>query len=229
MFVFLVSCLFRLIFIQSFRSSYLAGLAKKQHNLYLELEPLRGTIYDTNRKALAINLPAESLYADPNEIKNKEKLIKELIPLLNCDEAFLRDRLYRKKSFIWLSRKMSPEQAEAVKALHIKGLGFIKESKRTYPNSYLASHILGFAGLDNKGLEGLEMAFDRYLKGKPGWALFLRDARQRKLDIWEEMVLPKDGYDLILTIDEVVQYIAERELDKAYQSSHAKGASSAAF
>lgn len=225
-FVFLVSCLFRLVFIQFFRSSYLADLAKKQHNLYLELEPLRGTIYDANLKPLAINLPAESLYASPNEIKDtdKESMIRQLAPLLNADADFLRDRLYRRKSFVWLARKMVPQQAEAVRALRIKGLGFIKESKRTYPNSYLASHILGFAGLDNTGLEGTELAFDKYLKGKAGWALFLRDARQRKLDIWEEMVLPKDGYDLILTIDEVVQYIAERELDKAFQSTHAKGA-----
>ena len=225
-FVFLVSCLSRLVFIQFFRSSYLADLAKKQHNLYLELEPVRGTIYDTNLKPLAINLPAESLFASPNEIKDtdKEKIIERLVPLLNADENFLRERLFRKKSFVWLARKMTPQQAEAVRALKIKGLGLIKESKRTYPNSYLASHVIGFAGLDNTGLEGMELAFDKYLKGEVGWALFLRDARQRKLDIWEEMVLPKDGYDLILTIDEVLQYIAERELDKVFQSSHAKGA-----
>ncbi|MFH1458322.1 MAG: penicillin-binding transpeptidase domain-containing protein [Candidatus Omnitrophota bacterium] len=225
--VFLIACLLRLFFIQFFRSSYLAGLAKKQHNLYLELEPMRGTIYDANLNPLAINLPTESLYAAPNEIKDqdKESIIKQLVPLLNVASSFLRDRLYRKKSFIWLARKMTPEQSEAIKSLNIKGIGFIKESKRTYPNNYLASHVLGFAGLDNKGLEGLELAFDKYLKGEAGWALFLRDARQRKLDIWEEMVLPKDGYDLILTIDEVVQYIAERELDKAFKSSHAKGAS----
>ena len=226
-FVFFVSCLLRLVFIQFFRSSYLADLAKKQHNLYLELEPLRGTIYDTNLKPMAINLPAESLFVSPCEIKDtdKESIIKQLIPILNADENFLQDRLYRRKSFVWLARKMTPEQAEAVRALKIKGLGFIKESKRTYPNSYLASHVLGFAGLDNTGLEGMELAFDKYLKGKAGWALFLRDARQRKLDIWEEMVLPKDGYNLVLTIDEVVQYIAERELDKVFKSSHAKGAS----
>ncbi|MFH0826680.1 MAG: penicillin-binding transpeptidase domain-containing protein [Candidatus Omnitrophota bacterium] len=225
-FVFFLSCLSRLVFIQFFRSSYLSGLAKKQHNLYLELEPLRGTIYDTNLKPLAINLPAESLFASPNDIKDadKESMIKQLTPLLNADANFLRERLFRKKSFVWLARKITPEQAEAVRALKIKGLGFIKESKRTYPNSYLASHVLGFAGLDNTGLEGIELGFDKYLKGKAGWALFLRDARQRKLDIWEEMVLPKDGYNLILTIDEVVQYIAERELDKVFQSSHAKGA-----
>jgi cell division protein FtsI (penicillin-binding protein 3) len=226
-FIFLLLCVARLLSTQLFRSSYLSSLAKKQQNLFLELEPMRGTIYDTNRKALAINLPAESLYASPRELKEKDKqlIISQLGPVLSLNEAFLKERLSRNKSFIWLSRKINPEQAEAARKLNLRGLGFIKESKRRYPNSYLASQVLGFAGLDNKGLEGLELAFDKYLKGEAGWALFLRDARQRKLGIWEEMVLPKDGYDLVLTIDEVVQYIAERELENAFRSHHAKGAS----
>jgi cell division protein FtsI (penicillin-binding protein 3) len=84
---------------------------------------------------------------------------------------------------------------------------------------------MGFAGLDNRGLEGLEMLYDNYLKGEPGWAVFLRDAHQRRLDIWEKMVLPKDGNNLVLTIDQVIQYIAERELDKAFKLYHANGAS----
>jgi len=101
----------------------------------------------------------------------------------------------------------------------------IRESKRCYPNGYLASHILGFAGLDNVGLEGVELYYDKYLKGEPGWAMMLRDARQKKIDISEKMVSPKNGYDVVLTTDEVIQYIAERELDKAFYTFHAKGAS----
>jgi cell division protein FtsI/penicillin-binding protein 2 len=89
----------------------------------------------------------------------------------------------------------------------------------------LTSHVIGFAGLDNTGLEGIELYYDKYLKGQPGWALFLRDARQKKLDLWEEMVLPKDGYDVVLTIDEVIQYIAESQLDKAIKTYHARAAS----
>jgi cell division protein FtsI/penicillin-binding protein 2 len=174
-----------------------------------------------------MNLPANSLYASPTEIKDsdKEKIIRELSRVLNLKQPYLRDRLQKKKSFIWIARKITQEQVEAIKKLDIKGLGFIKEGKRSYPNAYLASQVIGFTGLDNIGLEGLELMFDKYLRGLPGWALFLRDARQKKLDLWEKMVLPKDGYDLILTIDEVIQYIAERELDKAYRVHHAKGAS----
>jgi cell division protein FtsI (penicillin-binding protein 3) len=225
--LFLLSCAGRLFYVQIFHSTYLSRLAKKQHNLFLELEPLRGTIYDCNLKAQAVNIPVDSLYASPDEINDREKpnIIAQLSGALNLSRSFLSDRLYRKKSFIWLARKLTPEQEEAVKRLNIKGLGFLEESKRSYPNSYLASHIIGFAGLDNTGLEGTELYCDRYLKGLPGWAIFLRDARQRKLDLWEKMVLPKDGYDIVLTIDEVIQYVAERELEKAFKTYHAKGAS----
>jgi len=226
-FGFLLLCVSRLFYIQFFHSSYLTSIARKQHNLFVELEPRRGTIYDVNLKPQAANMPVDSLYAVANEIKDKDKdaIISQLRAILNLSPAYLRDRLYRKKSFIWIARKINPQQGEAIRKLNIKGLGFLRESKRCYPNSYLASQIIGFAGLDNQGLEGLELYYNKYLKGAPGWALFLRDARQKKLDIWEKMVLPKDGYDLVLTIDEVIQYIAERELDKAFKAYHAMAAS----
>jgi cell division protein FtsI (penicillin-binding protein 3) len=225
--IFLLFCAGRLFFIQIFRSNYLAAIAKRQHNLFVELEPRRGTIYDTNSKPLAVNVQVDSFFASPNEIpeKDRETAVRKLSSILNLDISNLREKLNRKKYFVWVARKVTPQQSEQIKKLKIRGLDFIKESKRCYPNGYLASHVLGFAGLDNKGLEGLELNYDSYLKGEAGWALFLRDARQKKLDLWEKMVLPKDGYDLVLTIDEVIQYIAERELDKAYRLYHAKGAS----
>ncbi len=226
-FIFLLFCIGRLLFIQFFRSSYLTSIAKKQHNQFVELESRRGAIYDCNLKAQAFNLSMDSLYATPNTIKDsyKDGIVEKLSPILGDDRVYIRDRLYRKKSFIWLARKLTPDKAEAIKALKIKGLGFMKETKRIYPNGYLASHVIGFSGMDNVGLEGIERDFDKYLKGSAGWAIFLRDARQKKLDIWEKMVLPVDGLDLVLTVDEVIQYIAERELDKAFKTFHAKGAS----
>lgn len=225
-FLFLLLCIGRLLYIQFFRSAYLKSLADKQHNLFVELEPRRGTIFDADLKPQAFNMSVDSLYASPNSIKEKDKeeMVNELARTLDLEPAYLRDRLSRKKAFIWLKRKLPPEQSEAVKKLKLKGLGFLKESKRIYPNGYLASHVLGFAGMDNLGLEGAERDFDNYLKGEPGWAVFLRDARQNKLDIWDKMVLPKDGLDIVLTIEEVIQYIAERELDKVYRKYHARGA-----
>ncbi len=225
--IFLVFCIARLLFIQFFRANYLKNLARLQHNLFVELEPRRGNIYDTNLKPQTLNISVDSLYASPDEIPNKDKplIIKQLLRILNVSDTYLKDRLYRKKSFIWLARKITPQQSEAIRGLNIKGLGFIKESKRGYPNGYLASHVIGFSGLDNHGLEGIELYYDKYLKGEEGWALLTRDARQKKLDLSEKIVYPRDGYDVVLTIDEVVQYIAERELDKAFNSHHAKGAS----
>ena len=224
---FLIFCVARIFFIQFFRANYLSKLAKRQHYLFVELEPRRGTIYDTNLKPQAINISVDSLFADPSEIqdKDKETIARQLLPILDVDYNYLKDRLYREKSFVWLSRKIDASRSEAIKRLNIKGLNFIKESKRCYPNGYLASHIIGFAGLDNVGLEGIELYYDKYLKGEPGGAVFLRDARQKKLDLWEKMVLPKDGYDLVLTIDEVIQFIAEQELDKAFRVYRAQGAS----
>lgn len=225
--LFFIFCILRLLYIQIFRSNYLADIANKQHNLFAELEPFRGIIYDINFKPQTLNLPADSLYASPNMMtdKDKEAAILKLSDILNSSKDYLRGRLYRKKSFIWLARKISPEQAEAIKKLKIKSLGFLRESKRSYPNAYLASQVIGFAGVDNRGLEGIELYLDKYLRGEPGWGIFLRDARQKRLDIAQKMVLPKDGMDIVLTIDQVVQYIAERELDKAYKTHNAKGAS----
>jgi cell division protein FtsI (penicillin-binding protein 3) len=169
----------------------------------------------------------DSLYAIPNEMRpqNKEAAVKQLNALLNLDGSYLRDRLGRDKSFIWIARKITPEQSEAIKRLNLKGLDFLRESSRSYPNSYMAAQVIGFAGLDNTGLEGLEIYYDKYLKGEAGWAVFLRDARQKRLDLWAKMVVAKDGYDLVLTIDEAIQYIAEREIDKVFEKYHAKSAS----
>ncbi|MFA5319956.1 MAG: penicillin-binding transpeptidase domain-containing protein [Candidatus Omnitrophota bacterium] len=226
-FIFLFSCVIRLLFIQFFRSEYLASIARKQHNLYVELEPRRGAIYDINMRPQAINIPADSLFASPASMSSadKERAVRQLMPILGVDYAYLNERLGRKKYFVWLQRKMTPQQSEEVKKLNIKGIGCVKESKRCYPNGYLASHLVGFAGIDNNGLEGSELLYNKYLKGEGGWAYFLRDARQKRLEIWENMVLPKDGDNIVLTIDGVIQYIAERELDKAFISSNAKGGS----
>lgn len=226
-FIFFLFVIARLFYIQFFRSSYLEEIAEKQHNHLMELEPRRGTIYDRNLKPQAVNLPCDSIFASPVEMKeqDKEQGARLLAGALKMDPGFLRNRLSRRKSFVWLARKVGQEQSDAVRALALKGVGFIKESKRCYPNSYLASQILGFAGLDNVGLEGLELYYDKYLKGKPGQAIVLRDARSTKLDIYGKMEMPEDGCDVVLTIDEMIQYIAERELDRVFQSSRARGAS----
>lgn len=221
---FFVLCVLRLLYIQLFRSSYLSDIASQQHNLYVELEPLRGAIYDRNLKPLAVNLPSDSLYASSRQFKNKEKVILQLVDALGLDYSYLKDRIYRNKAFVWIARKLSWEQAEKIRQLKIEGLGFIRESKRSYPDKNLASQTIGFAGLDNAGLEGLELQYDEYLKGTSGWTVMLRDAKQNKL-LSQNLLLPKDGSELILTIDEFIQFVAERELERVYKTFKARGAS----
>lgn len=227
----LIGCLLifavKLVLIQVFKSSYLASLAEQQHNYFIELEPVRGTIYDRNLRPLAFNVPVYSLFANPKSMSadDKSEAANHLSTLLNLSPAYLQERLSRNKYFVWLKRKMSLDETEQIKKLKLKGIGFQKESKRYYPNGSLAAHIIGFAGTDNEGLEGLELSYNTYLKGKGGKLQVLRDAHQRQLQLGESFVPAQDGFHLVLTIDETIQYIAERALDKAYQQYNAKGAS----
>lgn len=214
----------RLIFIQFFRSSFLSNLAAKQHNFYIELESKRGTIFDRNMKPVAVNVASFSLYAVPPDVKDKKRVARKLHELIGLEESFVAERLSRDKQFVWLARKLDWQEMEKIKKQDISGLAFIKESRRSYPNSRLASQLIGFAGLDNQGLDGLEKYYDVYLKGVSGWTFVLRDAKKRGLALSEAVEPPVDGYSLVLTIDQVVQYIAEREINKVFEKFHAKGA-----
>ncbi len=217
----------RLVLIQIFNSEFLAGLAKKQHNHAIVLEPKRGTIFDRHMRPLAINLPVYSLFANPRSMNDadRRRAISVLSEKFGFDKEMLRRRLERKKLFVWINRKMPQEMYEQIKAYKLKGIDFVKESKRYYPNKTLAAHIIGFAGIDNNGLEGMELYLDKYLKGKEGMSQILRDAKQRELLIERNYLAPQNGYNVILTIDETIQYIAERALESGYKKFNAKGAS----
>jgi cell division protein FtsI (penicillin-binding protein 3) len=215
---------FRLLAIQLFRATFLSRLAAQQHTYYMELEPKRGGIYDRNMRPLAVNVATFSLYAVPPQIQDREAVATQLNTLLGLDPSFVRERLARPKQFVWLARKLDWDMMKKIEGLSVPGLYFIKESKRSYPNATLASQLLGFAGLDNIGLDGLERTYDTYLRGTPGWTYVLRDARQHSLSLTDIVQPPLDGYSLVLTIDEVIQFIAEREVDKAFVKYGAKGA-----
>jgi cell division protein FtsI (penicillin-binding protein 3) len=214
----------KLVLIQIFKSAHLASLADKQHNYFIELEPIRGTIFDRNLRPLAFNVSVPSLFANPKAMTSadKEKVLNQLPSILHVSRGFLEDRLSRNKYFVWIERKISKEAMERIEALRIKGLGFRKESKRFYPNRELSAHVIGFAGQDNRGLEGLELFYDHQLKGHPGQIQILRDARQRELMIEKLYIAPQDGLDIVLTIDETIQYIAEQSLFAAVKEFNAK-------
>ena len=213
----------KLLMIQFFRSDHLSALAEKQQNYYVPLEPIRGTIYDRQLRPLAVNITAYSVYANPRRMKviEKDNAARQLGAILNVNSSEIREKLNRDKYFVWIMRKVPFELTERIRHAKIKGVGLLKDSKRYYPNQSLASHVIGFAGMDNKGLEGLELMFDKYLKGEAGYSQILRDAKQRELLIEKGFLPPKDGFNLVLTIDETIQYIAERALDKAFPKSNA--------
>jgi cell division protein FtsI/penicillin-binding protein 2 len=157
--------------------------------------------------------------------ENKVRAIDVLSIMLELDKDFLEARLSRDKYFVWLARKLPSDTADKIKELKIRGLGFIRETKRYYPNQYLGAHVIGFAGMENQGLDGLEFYFDEYLRGKDGWSRILRDAKHRELMIEKDTIPPRHGFSLVLTIDETIQFIAERALDKAFKKHNADGAS----
>lgn len=217
-----------LIFIQIFRSDFLKNLELRQHEHSIVLEPRRGTIYDRNMRALAINLPVYSICANARAMRqehDEDEVVEKLSGIFKMDPKPVRDKLNKDKYFVWIARKVPQEIYLAIKGLKLPGIGFIKESKRFYPNQTLASHLIGFAGLDNNGLDGLERDYDKYLRGQPGHATILRDARSRELMFDKGYIAPLDGFDVVLTIDETIQFIAERALDRMYKKYNCKGAS----
>ena len=224
---FLLIFVVRLVFIQVFKASDYARLADRQHEYFVELEPVRGTIYDRNLRPLAFNVPVYSLFANPKIMSenDKKEAIAQLSGPLDLSPDFIEGRLSRDKYFVWLKRKLPIDLTEKIKKLDLKGISFRRESKRYYPNGSLAAHIIGFAGTDNKGLEGLELNYNKQLKGKEGRMQVLRDARQKHLQMGQNFIPPQNGFHLVLTIDETIQYIAERALEKAYIQHDAKAAS----
>lgn len=190
------------------------------------MQPARGKILDRNERELALDVRLDSLYAVSREIKNKDRVADALTGILGLNRPFIMDRLNRDKLFVWISRKLPASKSEAVRRLKVDGLDFVKESQRVYPKGETACHLIGFTGIDNDGLEGIEARYNSFLKGVPGWRLAQKDAKQRELISKEiQMVPPVDGYNIHLTIDEVVQAIAEKELGETCRKYRAKGGS----
>lgn len=218
-------CLFtRLIYVQFFHPRDFAGRAENQKRLVVSIPPYRGKIFDRNGREFALDIQLDSLGAHSKDIKDKDALSAKLAKILGVDPRSVRERLVRPKSFVWIARKISPQQSEAVRALKRHELELRQEWKRIYPNKETASNVIGFTGLDHEGLEGLELVYDSYLKGVPGWRLTEKDAKQRELVSNEtEVVLPVNGYDVHLSIDMVIQHLADKLLAETCQKYRAVG------
>ncbi|HVN79319.1 MAG TPA: penicillin-binding protein 2, partial [Terriglobia bacterium] len=209
----------QLTHLQIFQHFELCEIAKRQRSRVFEISPKRGTIYDRQNKELAVSISVESIYAVPSEIEDKPAVAAKLASVLNLRNQELQQKLDARRNFTWIKRKVDFAEAAQVRSLGLGGIYFEKESKRFYPKRELAAHVLGFVGIDNEGMGGLEFAYDRKIRGSPGKVLLMTDARQHSFSSIEK--LPEPGDDLVLTIDEYIQYIVEQELKTQVKESQA--------
>jgi cell division protein FtsI (penicillin-binding protein 3) len=220
-FSFIVGRMFQL---QVLEKEQLYQMAAQQHHVQIPLVPKRGTIYDRDENELAVSIEVDSVYADPRKVADAKKTTNDLTSILKIDRAELRDRLKSRRSFEWIQRKISPMEASEIKALQLSGVSFLKENRRFYPNSQLAAHLIGFVGLDSKGLEGVEFQYDALLNGKNHVWTTDRDARGRGIVTDEPFSETEDYHkNIFLTLDKHIQYVAEIELSQAVQKWRAKG------
>ncbi len=213
----------RLGHLQLLRGDELARFAERQYSKTIPLKPKRGPIFDRHGQALAVSTEVESVFAVPRRIADRAAVASLLAPHLGERARDLEERLQADRPFVWLKRKIPPTVAQEVRALSLPGLGTVPESLRFYPNRELAAHVLGFEGVDDRGLEGVELAYDRLLAGDAGLALVERDALGRDVTGQPRILkAPAPGHGLVLTIDAAIQYIAERELDAAWRRTGAR-------
>lgn len=216
---------FQLVSLTVFQRPHLSRIADQQRLLHIELQPRRGDFLDRNGRELTTSLKVPSVFVVSREIKPSTALVNKLAKILSLDPTFVKERLARDKAFVWLKRRISEEEGRAIEALKNPSIRLLYESQRFYPHSALGAHIIGFCNIDNTGLEGLELVYDKYLKGEAGYKITERDALGREIAARERKVLPAtDGSSVVLTIDLFIQHVLERELDKAYRKWHAKGA-----
>ncbi|HHY97795.1 MAG TPA: stage V sporulation protein D [Firmicutes bacterium] len=213
----------RLFYVQVIQYDHFKGLALDQRLYPVPVDARRGTIRDRHGRELAVSVSADSIYAVPAEVKNPDAAAEALSRALGLPRAEILDKLTRKQATVWIERKVDEDKAHAVKQLELPGIGFTEKGQRFYPKGSLCAHVLGIAGIDNQGLEGLELEYDRYLSGKRGEIEAERDATGREIPGGiHRFVPPVDGCDIYLTIDEVIQYITERELDRAMKETKSK-------
>ena len=210
--------IFKVFYIQVISYGKLNKLASSLWNRNLPVEANRGKIYDTNGVVLADNKTTVSLVLVPNQIKNKKVVAKELANILNVSYEEMYKHVNKRTSIERvhpIGRRLSYEVADKINALKLAGVYLIKESKRYYPYDTMLSHTIGFVGIDNQGLSGLELTYDKYLTGEYGSIKYASDAKGNKLELEESYEKPQDGMNMTLTINYELQESLERELDNA--------------
>lgn len=207
--------------IQFFNKDKALSFAKKQHNGFSELRPVRGNIYDRNNNELAINIEAKSIYANPPSIKDPVKTSKIISKNIGLNQNKVLKQITSKKRFVWIERLLESEQTNDVLSENLDGIGYIKEAKRVYPNGHLLGQVLGFTNTDSSGIEGIEYSSEYLLAGTPRKISFTRDALGRAV-VKEyknpDTTISTAGNNITLTISYQIQHILERELQLGIES-----------
>jgi len=217
----------RLVYLQVYRHADLVARAERQQLRTVAASGKRGEILDRAGHVLAYSVDADSIYAVPTEIADPDQAAASLCGALgdcsSTDRQALADRIRRGRAFVYVRRQVTPDQARRVADLQLEGVGFMKENRRFYPNKELAAHLLGYVGLDNTGLAGVEATYDNLIKGHAGTVLIQTDAKRHAFSRVERP--STTGADVELTIDEYLQHIAERELQTGVEYAGAEGGS----
>jgi cell division protein FtsI (penicillin-binding protein 3) len=210
----------RLSYLQLFSYSEYLAKAQRQQQRIFEISPMRGPIYDRKGRELAVSLPMDSVFGDPAEIADIEAVSQLLSRVLGAPADDLSEKLREAKTPVRLARKLSPESVQRITDMNLKGVFFQKENRRVYPQRELAASVLGYVDVDEKGIGGIEYSLDKQIRGRPGKMMVMADGHRRWYDRTESAADP--GASVTLTLDETIQYIAEKELARAISETHAK-------
>jgi cell division protein FtsI (penicillin-binding protein 3) len=218
----------RLVYLQVFEHADLMSRADRQQNHTVIPPAKRGEIFDRKGRVLAYSVDADTIAAIPTEIEDPAAVARQVCAALEeCGSdrrQSIEKSLSRRQPFAYVARQVSPEEARRVRALALPGITLLKESRRYYPNSELAAHVIGYVGVDNNGLGGIESAYESQIRGKDGKILIQTDAKRHALFSRVERAATA-GAGIELTLDQYLQYIAERELRQGVEDNHAAGGS----
>ena len=217
--VWLLAICLRLVYLQIFCYGDFERRAQHQQQRSFELSPKRGVIYDRSGHELAMSIQVDSAFIVPTETPDLANVVSLITRITNDDPRVVLADCKAHKTFCWVARKADAETVQRISALHLQGIHFQKEPKRFYPKRDLAAQVIGYVGTEDQGLSGLEREFNQQLQGKPGKLMISVDARKRWFASVEQESKP--GNSLVLTIDQNIQYIAERELERAMQETKA--------
>src|SRR5947207_4353622 len=209
----------RLVYLQIFRYGTFEQRAQHQQQRTEEVSARRGVIYDRQGRELAMSINVDSVFAVPTEMPSPSSTISLIARITRQDPRELLAKCEASKTFCWLARKPDPEISARIRSLNLRGVYFQKEYKRYYPKNELAAQVLGYVGMDDAGLSGVEREYESQLHGRPGEMLISVDARKKWFGSVEKQ--PEPGQNVVLTIDEKIQYIAERELETAMAQTRA--------